>query len=43
MDVKSAFLNGKLEGDDYIEQLDGFFLMNKVHIWFIYCRKPCID
>ena len=26
MDVKSAFLNGKLEDEVYIEQLEGFLL-----------------
>ena len=28
MDVKSAFINGDLEEEAYIEQLDGFILGN---------------
>ena len=34
MDVKSAFLNGELEEDFYIEQLEGFLLSEKEdYVW----------
>ena len=31
MDVKSAFLNGELEDEGYIEQPEGFLLTDKEH------------
>jgi hypothetical protein len=34
MDVKTTFLNGKIEHEVFVEQLDGFVLHNKgTHIW----------
>jgi hypothetical protein len=31
MDVKSSFLNGNLEEEVYIEQLEGFILLENQH------------
>jgi hypothetical protein len=34
MDVKTTFLNGKIEQEVFVEQPDGFILHNKrTHVW----------
>jgi hypothetical protein len=41
MDVKSTFLNGDLEEEFYVEQLEGFLLTEKNN-YVCQLKKPCM-
>jgi hypothetical protein len=42
MDVKTTFLNGELEEEFYMEQLDGFVVMDR-KIKFSNYVNPCMS
>ena len=43
MDVKTACLNGDLEEKVYMKQLERFFFLVMVNIWYASLRNPYMD